>query len=408
MVLWGGRLSSWSILLLACISVSCVGGQRQSEVIRQHSEIEASTTELRFEVVQLARCIAGEVEVGADAIRNATDDPVVRRDALLWKVNAIPEIHAAALQLDPFVAGMDLWAFLAQMKDFFETGAGAAAFGKHAHLAREAMERAEQRLLRVGGRVSSVGEGREPALIGRWAADHPLRGFDMQRESVGTKFAYSLRGAPHGGLAAIGDAQASMQRLEYRAALVSESMPKLVRWSAELAVDDMTGEEDIEYTLSNLNQTLNGVASLVDQLPEMLAAERAAVLDGITGERIAAFEAIERERIEAFKAISRERQAITLDLSLLVDHQRTSTMEDLDALVDRRVRSTIDFALLRAAQALGVLVLVGLVAFAFVRWNRPGAGSGSRPSGADRAEPKWTATHHPKRRAIDRERPAHL
>lgn len=388
----------WGAMVLLSVG-ACAGGQRQSTLIRQQDSVMASTAELRFEVVELARAVTGEIEAGADGVREVSTDPDVRREALLWKVNAIPQVQTAALQFDPFVAGMDLWTFLAQMRNFFASGEGAVAFGEHAHIAQEAMARAERRLQETLGRVSEVSGEHQHEGVEEWAETHPITGFDFRREPITTKYAESLRGRGGSTLAALYEVQSSMARLELRAALLSETLPKQVRWNAELAAGDMGRVAEMEGVLSNLNHTLVSTGELAERTPEMLAAERAAVMQGIREESAAALGFIERERELAFDALTRERQAAMKDVSEMVDRQRVAAVSDIDALVERRARGVIDFALLRLGQILAAVALVGLAIFAFLRLGRAGEGKSGRPG---RLGERWSASHHPGRRESDR------
>jgi len=103
------RIDRSAFALMCCLALfgtaSCGGGaQRQTKFIEGQEAVEASSIELRLEVVELARIASAYVEQAADAIRSESKSEDVRREALLWKVNAIPQIQAAALQPDPLVA----------------------------------------------------------------------------------------------------------------------------------------------------------------------------------------------------------------------------------------------------------------------------------------------------------------
>ncbi len=418
---WGRGLAICGAIAAVVTLCACAGSQRQSYLMMAHKNVEASTPELRLEVVELSRVIAREIEVGADAVRDSTDDPVVRRAALLWKINAIPQVQTAALQLDPLMACVDLWALLVQMRNFFDTGAGAATFGEQAPLAQEAMARAENHWNEGLLRVSRAGSEAARPRIEEWAAAHPIEGFAFRREALGTDVARELRGEGEGGLAAIGDAEASMQRLEYRAALANEFMPSQMRWSAELAAEDLAGSEGIEDALSNLDQTLLSTRELAAQIPGMLAGERAALLQGLRAERVTVLGFIDRERELTFEGLTRERVAATQAASELVEReriaamqaaselverQRIATLRDLDELVERRAQGVIDFALLRLGQILGALALIALAVIAFLRWGRTDERKGRGFPMERRDAGRWSSTHHPGRRASDRQQPA--
>ena len=97
--------------------------------------ITASASEVRVRAVQLGRHFAIEIERAADSIRAVTDEPAVRRHALLWKMYAIPAAHEAVLLPDPAMSIMDIWAFAKQMERYFDGGAGRDVFGAHQQIA---------------------------------------------------------------------------------------------------------------------------------------------------------------------------------------------------------------------------------------------------------------------------------
>jgi hypothetical protein len=324
----------------------------------------------------------------------------------LWKINAIPQVQTAALQLDPLMAGVDLWAFLLQMRNFFDSGVGAATFGEQAHFAQEAIARAETRWNEGLSRVTRGGGAAARPRIEAWAAEHPIEGFDFRRETLGTDVARELRGEGEGGLEAIGDAEASMQRLEYRASLMNEFMPSQVRWNAELAADDLAGMGEIDTTLSNLNETLVSTGALAAQVPEMLRRDRASLLQIVREERAAVVGYIDRERQLALEALTRERVAATNAASDLIERERAATMHELDELVEQRARGIIDFTLLRLGQIFGALALLALVLAALLRWGRTGERKGGGFWRGRRDAGRWSEAHHPGRRASDRRQPA--
>ncbi len=372
----------WGATAVALLVSACGASQRQSLLIQEHQQVQASTQELRFEVVELARGVQDEIESGADRVRDSSEDPAVRRDALLWKVNAIPQVQTAALRSDPLTSGMDLWALVVQMRNFFHAGNGAKAFGEHARLAQEAMGHAEKRVDAVLARVSTAPGVEGRPIVEAWAAKHPIQGFDFHRDSLSTEYAISLRGAEEGGFGAVDEAQEGMERFEYRASLMGESLPKQARWNAELAVGDL----------------LN-TGALATQVNGILDAQRSA-----------AFESVDRERALALDALTRERQAALKDASTVIDQQRAATMSDLDALIERHVerhaRSMVDFALLRMGQVAAALAVLTLAVFGFIRWWRQREGKSGR-FGAGRSGESWTPERHPGRRASDRMHPAY-
>ena len=357
------RIDRSAFALVCCLALfgtaSCGGGaQRQTKFIEGQEAVEASSIELRLEVVELARIASAYVEQAADAIRSESKSEDVRREALLWKVNAIPQIQAAALQPDPLVAAMDLWAFIVQMRNYYATGAGAAALGPHATVAQSAIAKMEARVLEAAHRVSTAGGKNVRPRLEKWASEHPITSSNFAREGLTAEYAYTLRAGQKGGFGAIGEAQATMQRLEFRLALMSEYMPKQVRWNAELATGDVLAVDEIKSTMAQLNLTMLDASKLLVETPEMIRLEREAAMQAVQGERIAAFGSVDKQRQLVLEGIAQERELAFRK----VDEMREGLMKDADAMASRQLKGVVDYVLLRLAQVAGGLaLLVGLI-----------------------------------------------
>ena len=84
---------------------------------------------LRVRMYEYSITFAADVDLAATAIERRAADSTVRRNALLWKVRAIPEMRKACFRLEPVSALVDAWIFARQMDQLFSEGAGAGAFG---------------------------------------------------------------------------------------------------------------------------------------------------------------------------------------------------------------------------------------------------------------------------------------
>jgi hypothetical protein len=91
----------------------------------RHYRVETLRASLR----EYSVTFAAAVDLAAAAIvRRATDD-AVKRNALLWKLNAIPEMRKACFRPEPVASLIDAWTFVRQMDQLFREGPGANAFG---------------------------------------------------------------------------------------------------------------------------------------------------------------------------------------------------------------------------------------------------------------------------------------
>jgi hypothetical protein len=68
-----------------------------------------SPTELRIRMQELSVLCAGIIEKSGDEIIALTNDPVVKRKALLWKMNSIPAVYKAFYNPKPLIAMLDSW-----------------------------------------------------------------------------------------------------------------------------------------------------------------------------------------------------------------------------------------------------------------------------------------------------------
>src|SRR5678816_4642055 len=62
---------------------------------------------LRARMYEYSITFAAEVDLAATAIERRTTDATVRRNAVLWKVRAIPEMRKACFRLEPIAALID-------------------------------------------------------------------------------------------------------------------------------------------------------------------------------------------------------------------------------------------------------------------------------------------------------------
>jgi hypothetical protein len=70
--------------------------------------INVSSRKLRVLLTDYVSQFADRIEQAADEILSQTSDPQIRRNALLWKSNAMTACFRAALRPDPLAAYLDI------------------------------------------------------------------------------------------------------------------------------------------------------------------------------------------------------------------------------------------------------------------------------------------------------------
>src|SRR5262245_21933683 len=79
--------------------------------VKVHSENDFSVNaeQMRLRMRALVQPLSGVIVASADQIIAGTTNDAVRRQALLWKIEAVPALRAALFQPNPKVAIFDAW-----------------------------------------------------------------------------------------------------------------------------------------------------------------------------------------------------------------------------------------------------------------------------------------------------------
>ena len=351
----GARLTRVATLLAVCGLLSACGSTAASDRSALQKQIGTpggiSATELRLRLYELPQQLGGIVEVAADQIRAKSTDPAARRRALLWEADGIPALYAAALRPDPLAGGLDLAVFVYQMEYYLEDGAGKDAFGPQQEIAVGAV----QKMVKLTESTASslytdqAVYLRRKARLQEFARAHPIDGSFLARETAISELARFAPDESAGALAAVGTATDTLEDISLRLNAYITLLPKVTRWQAVLATEDITGRDSLGATVDDLH-SLGVVArradALLTDLPgavreareplirlldeqrtELLAAvarERLAMTGFITAEREAALAALGEERRAAMASISEERAAVLAGLDALTRR----TLED--------------------------------------------------------------------------------
>ena len=120
----GSIVFSFLVICLIMAIVGCKSTAEKSTMMKQLNVKNVTSQELEVRINEFATHFAHAVEASADEIMSRTTDSSIRRQALIWKIYAIPACKAAATAADPLMAFIDTWTFVVQMSDYFETGGG--------------------------------------------------------------------------------------------------------------------------------------------------------------------------------------------------------------------------------------------------------------------------------------------
>src|SRR5262249_41029649 len=111
-----GFLFGVMVVLYGCAA----GTTRKAASIKSAKNVTVSAAELSSRNRSLLGVYSAEIEAAADKIMQESPSPVTRREALVWKAEAIPVLQTSLLNTDPLAAAIDTWAFIFQMKTYME------------------------------------------------------------------------------------------------------------------------------------------------------------------------------------------------------------------------------------------------------------------------------------------------
>jgi len=373
------------LVVTALATTGCIKTPTKSAMMTDAQDLQDMTTaELRLKVHAFAGRFEKTVEGAADIILEKTDDPAIRRNALKWKLYAIPEIQKAAFHYDPLAGLIDVGALCGQMRQFFEPGGGGEEmFGEWQYVAIEASRRLESEIWVLAESITKSGDvSRFRGTVAEWVAENPIDDVLMVRQSTRALSAKLAAVAGTGAGAMIGGITDTVSDLSDRLTIYAASVPNQARWQAQLLVYDMLDEAELESlgpTTESLADSIDRIASTIELTPDLAVRERAktfeeldsiaqALIDSINLQRVATIEAVMTERIAVLDAVERERIAVVE----AIREERATTILEGGAVLEVLVQDSFDraeglieqvfwsAAILLAAGAVAMLV-IGLI-----------------------------------------------
>ena len=346
-----------------------------------------SPTELRTRMQELSVICAGIIEKSGDEIIALTNDPAVKRKALLWKMNSIPAVYKAFYNPKPLLAMLDSWALSLQMKQFFKSEAGQKAFGKWHIYGWDAAVLMETQMVELVKLMSPAGDiSLAENFIQSWSDDHPIQIPFFVRESMVPLLSSGSAEKALSAFQAAAKLPYQLDDIANRFAIYGDYLPKQARWQAELLWSDLGVHEKVETLnaeLTTVTQVLQQVGDVVEKSPDFIADERSAVLEVFRNERLETLSAVNKQRIETLDTINQQRietlDFLTREKTAIIDalenerkivlevleSERHSVLNEVESMGNRIVQDAIkeldkliDHFFLRAAQLVGICLII--------------------------------------------------
>lgn len=331
------RLTAFLILGLMTTGCSLLEVKLESGVVPLPQE----QLNMRVFSRDFSRSFYSQVEQTADQIAAAESpdgqDIYLKSNALMWKIYSEQALQRTIFQASPVAAMVDTWALTAQMKDFYESGAGKDLFGVHQGLAIETSKALEAEFERTAkGFLPSRDFNKNRDFIQQYAEQHPIMDMTFSRQSSFNNWLAFREINEFEAVTTFGSVPEVMSDISDRMAMISEQMPKILGWKAELyAMHSNINADELKETLSSISETSARFQQLMAQSPEMMQAlavdmrrELTPLLQQLsdsTDDKLMQL-SVERQALELM--ITKERQA----LEEMVARERVAAAENLDTI----------------------------------------------------------------------------
>jgi hypothetical protein len=280
---------------------------------------------------------AVQVEEAADRILAETNDPAIRRNALLWKSQGIAACFRAAARPDALAALIDTWVLTRQSTQFFELTVDDPPLGAWQLAAIETSRRLEEPLRNIH---ATLGNGIPfgQSFVEEFAVKHPLTSLYFDRPSIATDYIESIKLPTPELLDVVGGLNENLSDLRKLTALYADFLPKQSRWQAELLLLDTVAQQPVTTVLQDLAtaaRAADRAATTVESMPALVERERLAGQQILSAERQAAFVELERMRSDTLATLRDERLAVLAALR----EERELTTTAIEAAAQRSLSS---------------------------------------------------------------------
>jgi len=317
------------LTVLGCLS----GPTKKNASIQSAKNVQSSMAELSSRNQSLLGYYSAEIEAAADRIILESKSPNARRQALVWKADAIPALQKTLLNTDPVGAVLDTWAFLFQMKAYMERPTVKQGFGESYFVVAETLRNMDaemERLIVVAAPSANIADLRQ--RVGAWAEAHPIQAGLAGRQSADPDVIRKAEEADMGSMASLKSLAESLGDLTARLDAYNAYLPKQARWQAELLLGDIARDPQVDAVKSNvvvLSNELAKTSGSLEHMPETMEKAREAIRSDVEGQRLATQAFVREERLETLDAVRQERLATVAAVIAAMDNERLAATADL-------------------------------------------------------------------------------
>jgi hypothetical protein len=379
---------SLALTLLAGLALMAAGCRMATpapvrENVHAADDLAANEQQIRLRIRALVEPYSGSIVETADRIRAGTTNRAIRREALLWKIEAVPALREALFRPNPLVAIGDTWVLIWQMTDYFEKGRGKLALGAASPIAAATCRYLEGELAGVAASITRSGDvSNVRNFTMQWAAEHPIRHSIAARESTLSRALEREIQETFTAQEMVINIAAKLDDLSHRIDIFSAQLFDQSRWQAELFAMDLAEDYQMERALplaenavqsgadaikalNRIIPPLEAALETVNAAPATFAEERKTAIEILQQELTRTIQFAQMERIAALEHLTKERVAALTALHDYIREERRALMGEMKELC----QEVVDHVLVRTAQMVAAILaasFVGVVVLLFI------------------------------------------
>lgn len=362
-----------SILVLAVVGCQVAAPRQGIEnAVHAPEDVAVSQQQVRLRLRALIEPLSGAIVASADRIMVGTTDRAVRREALVWKLEAVPALREALFRPNPFVAAMDTWVLTIQMGTYFESGPGRAALGDAAPAAVTTCQALSAEIERIAASMTKSGDVSDVREFAqKWAGEHPIQHSIASRESTLSRVTERELQETFTTVEIAGNVVVTLDDLSRRMDIFSAQLLDQARWQAEVFAMDqaaMLGVDRVMPLAENAARSADRAVAVLDRMSpalEDLVAVATQAPGLMTAELSRMTDFVHEQREAALKQLAEERVAAVRDLGGAAKAERVALVADIERISQEAVKQ----ASWRATQLFGGLALaawIGAVGLLFL------------------------------------------
>ena len=321
----------------------CFSAPTETALMKE-AGVKVSIIEYKIRLREFGYRFAGIVELSADEIISQSPDNEIKKQALLWKIYAIPAMIRSISLNDPFAAGVDSWILSVQMLQYFENGYGRDLFGEYQNIAITASKLIVsdiENLAREIKREDDISKGRK--ITSDWTKKHPLKNNKFLRVSALDTVAHVIGSEGYSLGGTVENIAISVDELKNQVTLYTNFLPKQIKWQAQYELHNFLGDSLIEKSNSKIDRVIlstERISKMIEESPELVKEIQLSTLLEIDKQRLETLGMISQERMAVLEAVTIERIAIMEQIHT----ERTESLDRIEEIASKTINQSSLFA----------------------------------------------------------------